>query len=192
MTIAVALSAVLISFMPFTAASDCNLVPNGLLNPPRREFKGAYRNATYAFSVVIPKGLVAYDAPDPHPHHGFGLILGRSRPRYIMVEGAANALDYSSPAQVAEQLLANGETDRVLVAPAATQAARLGTLEAVRVNARFRCQSSGAEYILIGVVALSPDREMVYQVVLYSWPETVRQDERVLDDLLRSWKQVAK
>src|SRR5207237_7799698 len=49
--------------------------------------EGRYSNFDYAYSVLVPKGMMAAGSPAPNPNHGFGIDLMHPTPGRQMRDG---------------------------------------------------------------------------------------------------------
>lgn len=160
-----------------------------LLNgAPRREYRGLYVNRVYKYAVIIPKGLVAYDGRDEANHQGFGLALAEPVKSYIFVGAEQNSLEYEAPRGAATQMLQWMLQDGKRVESETISESYLGTLNAVRLEAKYDCPGAMDQYVRLSIVALSPDRQFIYELELYSPADRYESDRAVLDQILRSWK----
>jgi hypothetical protein len=175
----------------FSQQSPCDLVPKALLQEPRMEYRGVYVNEAYFYSVLIPDSLVGYDQRTP-PHHGFGIPLGEEPQSYIYVGGEANAYDYEEPVDAALAHLRHVRRDNKAIRSATISEARLGQLPAVRIIISYDCPGSATRYVRSSTFALSPRKGWLYEVTLYSPSGRYERDQRVLDQILQSWKYAGK
>lgn len=67
-----------------------------------------------------------------------------------------------------------------------TETSRLGGLPAVRATVTYEC--SDIKYLLIDVIALSPDKATVFEVRLSTTPTYMEQDARFFDRFLSAWR----
>ena len=129
--------------------NDCNHFKELVKAPPRSryEYRGRYVNLSYEYSVVIPKGLTAYDGRDEPNHEGFWLAFSESPHSFILVRGEHNSLDYATSREAATKSLEflrqagkNVESEKI-------SEAHLGTLNAVRLEAIYTCPGSADRHL---------------------------------------------
>jgi hypothetical protein len=170
--------------------SDCNDFKKLLKVPPRSlyEYRSRYVNLSYEYTVVIPKGLTAYDGRDEPNHQGFWLALGKSPQSFIFVRGEPNSFEYATSRDAATKSLAflrqagkNVESEKI-------SEAHLGTLNAARLEAIYTCLGSADRHRLSAIVAISTDKRFLYELELYSPANRSESDRAVLDQIIKSWK----
>ncbi|HEY0324300.1 MAG TPA: hypothetical protein VGC66_25360 [Pyrinomonadaceae bacterium] len=171
-------------------AGKCNnFVFNKLLEgPPRSQYRGRYVNGSYQYSVVIPRGFIAYDVPDPANHHGFGLAFGKPSQSYIFVNGEYNSLEYNTPVEAAMRAVEYLRQDGAQVEPETITKSNLGTLDAAHLVVIYSCPGSSKQYVLSSIIALSADKGFLYQLEIYSPANQYERDKSVLDQIIKSWK----
>lgn len=162
-----------------------------LEGPPRTEFRGRYVNRPYRYSVVIPKGLTAYDVPDPANHHGFGIALGEVLQSFIFVEGEYNSAEYKTAREGARERIDLLRRDGGKIESQTISESHLGTLNAVRLELIYSCQGSADRYRLSSIFALSPSKGVLYTLEIYSPADRYDSDRAVLDRIMKSWKMLS-
>lgn len=171
--------------LPLAQGSDCALVPKGLLERPRAEFTGQYTNHVYGYSVVIPQGLRGFSSPPPAPQHGFGVPIGNEPRSYLMVSGSWNSLEYENVQRAADAEV-ESIRERHKVVSVDFRKARLDGLDARRVVIHYTCGTPPTEFVEDTTIAIAAGK--VLEVTLWTSQMKHREDERVLDAVLRSWK----
>lgn len=171
-------------------AADCKdfAFKDLLKGAPRYEYRGLYVNRAYEYSVKIPKGLTAYDGRDEANHQGFGLALSEPSQSYIFVRGEHNSLEYDAPREAATQMVEWLRQEGKKVESETISESHLGTLDAVLLVAIYTCPGSADRYILSSIMALSPDKRLIYELELYSPANRYKSDRAVLNRILKSWK----
>jgi hypothetical protein len=171
-------------------AGDCNdfVFKKLLEGPPRTEFRGRYVNWPYQYSVVIPKGIAAYDVPDPANHHGFGIALGEPLQSFIFVGGEYNSAEYKTPREAAMRAVGYLRQDGAQIESETISKSRLGTLNAARLVVMYTCPGSADRYVQSSIMALSPSKGFLYTIEIYSPSNRYESDELVLDQIIKSWK----
>ncbi len=165
----------------------CDFPPKELLGKPRMEYQGIYENHAYKYSVRIPDTFTGYDQPTP-PHHGFGIVIGEGRQSYISVNGEANSLGYDTSRDAAKRLVEYLRQDGKRVESVSIIDSHLGPLEASDLLVKYTCQTSTEQHVCSSLVALSPDKDVLYVITLYAPVSRYSNDRAVLDNLAASWK----
>ena len=168
-------------------AQGCNFPPKELTQGERREYRGAYENKAYGYSVVIPANLVGYGGVNPFYQHGFGILLGGEPQSYVFVNGEPNSLEFARPADAASQFLKYLSKDGKVESSKITES-QLGPSKAALLVATYTCPGSTQRYVGASLVAISPDKSNLYEVTLYARSDRFEQDRAVLDALAKSWK----
>jgi hypothetical protein len=171
-------------------AQGCNFSPKELTQGERREYRDAYENKAYGYSVVIPANLVGYDGVNPFYQHGFGMLLGAEPQSYVFVNGEPNSLEFARPVDAAAQFLKYLGKDGKVESSKITES-QLGPLKAALLVATYTCPGSTERYVRASLVAISPDKSNLYEVTLYARSDRFEQDRAVLDALAKSWKHLA-
>lgn len=169
-------------------SSPCDLVPKGLRQKPRSEWRGRYVNEVYWYSVSIPENLTGYDVAPPAPLHGFGIALGDSPQSYIFVDGASNSLEFDAPIDAALRELEYSRKRGKKIESATISGSHLGGLDAILLSMQYSCPGSNEVYAQASTFALSPDRNRIYEITLYSLLNRYDRDRKVLNQILKSWK----
>lgn len=169
-------------------AQGCNFTPKELKQGERREYRGAYENKAYGYSVVIPANLVGYDGVNPFYQHGFGILVGGEAQSYVFVNGEPNSLEFARPADAASQFLKYLGKDGNKVESSKITESQLGPLKAALLVATYTCPGSAERYVRASLVAISPDKSNLYEVTLYARSDRFEQDRAVLEALAKSWK----
>jgi len=185
---AVILAAAFLVSGPESKAQGCSFSPKELTQGERREYRGAYENKAYGYSVVIPANLVGYDGVNPFYQHGFGLLLGAEPQSYVFVNGEPNSLEFARPVDAASQFLKYLGKDGNKVESSKITESQLGSLKAALLVATYTCPGSTERHVMASLVAISPDKSNLYEVTLYAASDRFEQDRAVLDALAKSWK----
>lgn len=186
------LTAMICGFVAESQAQDCEFPPKELTHGPHREYRGLYENITYGYSVVIPMNLVGYDDENPFYQHGFGMILEPEPHSYIVVDGDKNSLEFARPFDAASRFLQYLSRRGGKVESSSITVSQLGQLKAARLVATFTCPGTTGQYVRASMVAISPDKDFLYEVTLYSRFDRFALDRATLDALVKSWKHLRK
>jgi len=173
----------------------CDFPPKELLERSPGEyleFHGKYANEWWGYSVVIPASTVGYDVADQPNHHGFGLILGDRQQGYINVYAEANSLEYKGARDRVDDLLSYLRQDGKKIIASRTIHSHLGGLNAIRLSVTYMCQESSERYRMVSMVALSPGKDVMYEVTLYSAASRYPSDCVVLEKVLKTWKYIGR
>jgi len=173
---------------PKTMAQYCNFPPKEIAQGQHREYRGAYENKTYGYSVAIPSDLVGYDGENPLYQQGFGILLGAEPQSYLFVNGEKNSLEFARPSDAALQLLTYLGKDGNTVESSKVTETQLGSLKAAFLVATYTCPGSTQRYTAASIVAISPDKSNLYEMTLYARSDRFEQDRAILDTLAKSWK----
>lgn len=173
---------------PECKAQDCNFPPKELTQGQHREYRNQYENKAYGYSVVIPTDLVGYDGVNPFYQQGFGIPLGVEPKSYVLVNGEPNSLEFGRPADAASRFLEYLRKHGSKVESSKITESQLGTLKSALLVATYTCPGSTERYVRASVVAISPDKSMLYEVTLFAQSGRFEQDRAVLDALVKSWK----
>jgi hypothetical protein len=126
-----------------------------------------------------------YDDPDAATHHGFGVVTGDKPKSYILVDGRANSLEYRTARQAGDQFVRYLRDEGKAIESVAVKRSRLGSLPAVQVVVTYTCRRM--QYIAASSFALSPKKDLEFQVTLYAEAKRFERDRVVFDQLLTSW-----
>jgi len=164
-----------------------NFPAPGFDAPENRHFVGEYRNPNYGFAVTIPKGFTGHDAPDPAPHHGFGVVLSWEPRVYIDFDGSYNANDLSLRA-TEERNLGYLRQDSASVQSVSSRAFKLGPLPARRQVVYHTCAGHQGVSVDDQVIALSRDKSITYTAWLMTTTSRYEKDLKLFEKFLRTWK----
>jgi hypothetical protein len=173
---------------PESKAQDCNFPPKELTQGQHREYRGQYENKAFGYSVVIPTDLVGYDGVNPFYQQGFGIPLGVEPKSYVLVNGEPNSLEFGRPADAVSRFLEYLRKHGSKVESSKITESQLGTLKSALLVATYTCPGSTERYVRASVVAISPDKSMLYEVTLFAPSGRFEQDRAVLDAMVKSWK----
>ena len=104
--------------------------------------EGRYSNFDYAYSVLVPKGMMGAMSPAPNPNHGFGIdlthptstswTLEKGWPKaYLWVDASYDSAEYGSPSVVIKNSLESLQEKHSRVRLVSRNPTRLGSLRAV-------------------------------------------------------------
>jgi hypothetical protein len=186
--LAVLVAAAFLASPPRLRSQDCNFPPKALAQGEHREYSGLYENQTYGYSVVLPADLIGYDTANPLYQHGFGIIFGTEPKSYIFVIGGPNSIEFTNPTDAAIRHVKYLRDRGNVVKSSMSAHSTLGTLKAGSLVATYSCSGTADRYVIASVVALSPDRSMLYEITLYARADHFKRDRTVLDALVKSWK----
>lgn len=153
--------------------------------------KGRYSNYDYAYSVLIPKGLIGLMSPPPFPNHGFGIDLSKPQRSYLWVDASyGDAPEGKSFDDAIKDNLdfvkGDGVTDIVLSQKISTNLSRL---RAVRFVIHYK--ASGIAMVRETVLAFrknGDDVAIVYSINLRTPTSRYSKDRRVIDELQKTWR----
>lgn len=154
----------------------------------RYEYRGRYVNWAYQYSVQIPKGLTGYDGRREARHNGFALALGNASQSVIFVSADPNSLEYNTPREAATRDIDFSRQRGKEIESQTITDSHLGTLDAVRLVVAYTCPGSADRRIESSVIALSANKEFIYELVMYSPADRYENDRAVLDQIMKSWK----
>lgn len=174
-------------FAAIAGATTCDAAPQAFQQEPGAGFQGTYANKAWGYSIMIPSGLVGSNN-SAGPQHGFGIVLGPGKQRYIYVNGEANSLELSDPADAAIKELEYLIQDKRKITSATITPVRLGRLRGVQLVVAYSCPVSTERHILASVFAIGPGGSPLYEVTLYSLANQYKNDRALLDQMLKSWK----
>ncbi len=161
--------------------------------PPRSryEYRGRYVNWAYGYSVRIPKGLTGYDGKDQARHSGFALALDKESQSVIFVSGDPNSVEYNMPREAATRDVEFLRQQGKKIESETIIESRLGTLDAVLLVVNYACPGSADRYVKSSVIALSPDKEFLYTLELYSPANRYESSRVALNEIVKSWKLIS-
>jgi hypothetical protein len=152
-----------------------------------------YENHQYEYSVMIPDGFRGFKAKPPAPDNGFFIPLTEGRSAKIDVDANYNTLEYKSVREAA-----SGENAWFVERCASglrtvSNPTTLGSMAAIFIEVSCMERGSSRSLVLDSVVALRPTNSdyittVVYSVSLISTQKRHRDDKRVYDRVVRSFK----
>ena len=169
----------------------CSAVPLPLLDEPRLRFSETYANETWGFALAIPHGMTAYGQTSP-PYHGVWFVLGDRPHGSVVVSGEANSLEFKTPRAAARDQLGMLRKEGKKIEANSLTASRLGVLSAARMETRYRCNGDPAKYVELYVVALSPHKGPLYDLVLTTTVDRLGEDRAIFEGILRNWKLIGR
>jgi len=174
-----------------SACDDLSSFKQLMAGPPqsRYEYRRRYTNLEYEYSVMIPHGLTAYDGRDEPRHNGFALPLGSEN--VIFVSGDPNSVEYKTPREAAKRDVEFLRQQGKIIESETISYSHLGTLDAVLLVVVYTCPGSTDRHIRSSVTALSADKESIYQVELHTPANRSESDRAVLDQLIKSWRNIS-
>ena len=154
---------------------------------------GHYQNSPYAYEVTIPQGLRGFKAKPPAPVHGIFIPLTEGQDAKIDVNAAYNTLEYHS---LPEASAGENEwfVERCTNSPrTVSKPATLGSMAAISTEISCVERRSGRSVVLDSIVAVGPAATdymmaVVYSVSLISTEKRHRDDAKVYDRVVRSFK----
>jgi hypothetical protein len=158
---------------------------------PRYEYRGQYVNRAYEYSVVIPKGIIAYDGRNETNHSGFGLALGERSQSFIFVRGEHNSLEYDTPREAATQAVEWMRQGGKEVESVTISESHLGELNSALLVVSYTCRGSLKHYKRSSLMALGPDKRFLYTLEIYGPADQYESDRTVLDKIIKSWKVIS-
>lgn len=172
---------------------DCSDFKELMKAPPesRYEYRGRYVNLSYQYSVVIPKGLIAYDGRHEPNHTGFWIALGKSPQSFILVRGDHNSLEYATSREAATKSLEFLRQAGKKIESEKISEVKLGTLNAIRLEVIYTCPGSSDRRLLTSIIAVRADKRFRYELELYSPINRHKLGQGVLSQIMKSWKPVS-
>ncbi len=167
--------------------AQCTSVSPTLMNGPVREYSGMYRNLSYGFSVVIPRGLSGLDAQNPDYQRGFTISFHNWRAN-LTVYSEANSLEYADARGAAVGDLDLWRQSNKAVLSSDLEPGELDGRPAETLRVRYRCPQNEAEYMWVETAALSADHGYVYTISWEGPSSEFDLDHVVIEQLKRSWK----
>ena len=159
-----------------------------------------YSNFDYAYSVLVPKGMMGAMSPAPNPNHGFGIdlmhptstswTLEKGCPEaYVWVDASYDSAEYGSPSVVIKNSLEWLQEKHSRVRLVSRSPTRLGSLRAVRFVIAY--EESGSSMIEDQIVAfrsqLGEVSDIVYTIELRTPVSRYSEDKRAVLQMQRSW-----
>lgn len=161
--------------------------PAPYLRPGQPAIVGTYRNRDLCYSVTVPAGLQGREG-NPETARGLGIEVQPAPVGFVYVGGSANSLDATSADEQAATIAKWVKEDAAQVLAVNRTATSLGGLNASRVTVEYRCADDDTVYIRTAVIALSPQRSVVYEVDLSSRREQYKEHERVFERVRQTFQ----
>jgi len=168
-----------------------------LAQAPAYDFiEGRYANFNYAYSVLVPKGMVGATSPAPLPQHGFGINLlkpssgslsekGGWPKAYLWVDGSYNSLMWNSFQDVINENLRWKKGKYNLVRLIRRDTTHLGRLPAVRFVTAYR--DAGEEMIEDQIISFRHQGDIIYSISLCTPESRYDEDKRWVVEMQRTW-----
>jgi hypothetical protein len=159
--------------------------------------EGRYVNFDYAYSVLVPRGMMAVmNSNPPNPNHGFGIDLMHptstawTMPKLsLWADASYDSAEYGSPNAMIKNNLEWLREKHTQVRLLSRSPARLGSLSAVRFVISY--VDSGEAMIEDQIVAfrsqLGEEGDIVYTIDLRTTVSRHKQDKRLVLEMQRSW-----
>jgi hypothetical protein len=173
------------SAMAQTRVEFCGLAPpSGFDQAPNRPHTGRYVNPTYGYALRIPAPLVAY-ADASGPERGVGIVLSWTPRSFVRIDASYDVFyDLTAAGVHRSDLNAIRVHDQLVTDESGT--ALLDGERAGRYLTRLRCSGDPSEHVI--EVILVVRRREVYRLQLQTSPERLQDDQRVLEQIARSWR----
>jgi len=162
--------------------------------------EGRYSNFDYAYSVLVPKGMMAAGSPAPNPNHGFGIDLMHPTSTswmthegwphaYLWVDASYDSAEYGTPTVVIKNSLDWLREKHIRVRLVSKTATHLARLRAVRFVIAY--EESGEAMIEDHTVAfrnqLGEGSDIVYTIELRTPASRYDRDKEPVVEMQRSW-----
>jgi hypothetical protein len=177
------------------AQTDGNKVP--ATDPYEIMVRSRYANFDYAYSVLVPRGMMGEMSPDGSPNHGFMVNLDHPTTvdwtvndtdlrNYLFINASYNSAEIPSiEADVAASLESlNEDHRRSLLEKSAT---RLGGLPAIHYTASY--EDRGEAMIQDEIVAFRTEQgaDIVYRIRLRTEASRYARDKSLVTEMQRSF-----
>jgi hypothetical protein len=159
---------------------------------------GRYSNFDYAYSVLVPEGMMGAMSPDGFPNHGFGIDLTnptttawtnqKGFPRaYVWVDGSYNSAELASLDAAVQQALEFLNEEYGHSRLLSKTPTRLGGLRAVRFVTSY--DKSGEATIEDEIIAFRTehDADIVYTIALTTPASRYARDKSLVTKMQKSW-----
>jgi len=156
--------------------------------------EGRYANFDYAYSVLVPKGMIGVGSPAPNPNHGFGINLinptsvSWTKAR-LWVDATYDSMEYGSPDDEMRSCLDWLREKHSKVRLISKTATRLGRMRAARFVVAY--EESGEAMIEDRVIAfrnqLGEDSDIIYSVDLITPASRYTLDKKSALEMQQSW-----
>ncbi len=158
--------------------------------------EGRYANFNYAYSVLLPRGMVGLTSPAPNPQHGFGINLLNPTSvswseqdgwpnAYLWVDGSYNAMMWNSFDDIIDEHLRWQKEKYHRVRLIRRDATRLGQLPAVRFVMTYG--DDGKEMVEDQVVSMRTQSDIIYSISLRTPLSRYGIDKRWVVEMQRTW-----
>ena len=154
---------------------------------------GDYQNHNYGYAVTIPGGLRGFKPKPPAPVHGIFIPLSEGQDAKIDMNANYNTLEYHSLSEAS-----TGENEwfveRCADSPRmVSKPTLLGSMAAISTKVSCNERGTRRSIVLDNVVAIRPTAAdymttVVYSVTLISTEKRHREDAKVYDCVVRSFK----
>lgn len=176
------------------------LEPKPVVHEDDFTVEGRYVNFDYAYSVLVPKGMMGAMSPAPNPNHGFGIdLMNPTSTSWTLEKGGSKACvwadasydsaEYGSPNVVIKNSLESLKEKHSRVRLVNRTATRLGNLRAVRFVIAY--EESDESMIEDQIVAfrsqLGEGSDIVYTIELRTLASHYYLDKLVALQMQRSW-----
>lgn len=177
----------ILAFSISTGDDNCGNFPaKGFDGPEMDKFTETYSNFVYGYSVKIPKGLVAYNAPAPAPQHGYGIVLSWEPRAYIYVDASYNSSDANNAKEIEDTHLKWLQEESAEIISIEKTRSRLGPLSARRYVAKRTCKK--LKGIFIEDMTMVLHEGIVYSAGLLTTQDRYLRDKAVLEEMLKTWR----
>lgn len=184
--------------LPLIKASAVNNVEPATAQDCSPAFVGRYSNYDYAYSVVVPKGMIGFGACVTN--HGFGINLLNPTSKiwtnqdtfpkaYLFADASYNAGDWESFDDAIKENVSYLEGDKATdITLSGKTTTRLAGLRAVRFIARYRI--SGEIMVSDTVLAFRKEKheEIVYTISLTTPLSRYDKDKEALIEMQKTWR----
>ncbi|MCI0489344.1 MAG: hypothetical protein L0229_22355 [Blastocatellia bacterium] len=153
---------------------------------------GRYDNYVYYFSLVIPRGLIGYSAPEPAPAHGVAILLSKKPDTWIYAGAHYNATFLESLDAALDQHLEWIKDKGTDIEVMKRERTFLNKLRAMRLAVRYKNKKTGRIRIEDEVIAFRPggtaNADIIYNITLYTTDDRYNDDITTFEHILKGWK----
>lgn len=167
-----------------------NVAPSSQAQSSGVSVKGRYSNYDYAYSVLVPQGIMAFRNQAPFPNHGISIDLSKSLQSYLWVDASYNAAEWASFNDAVsanlDYLKDEGAANIILEKQTSTH---LSQLRAVRFIVRYNL--SGKQIVQETVLAFRREKnkeEIVYAINLRTPIARYERGRVLIAELQRRWR----
>jgi len=182
-------------FVGISSASAVCGAPSFLNTEPTGIYRGRYENG-WGYEVYIPKGYrgTSYQDPDA-PQHGLWVVL--SPVTNIIFHGVTNSAiqdwtddePYDSIDYSIWNLLRIHRTATEIKSYEMHQS-KLGNYKGTKYIVKYTCPGSSDIFIQETIIAIGPEKEPVQDITLTTTQKRYKQDRRIFDRIVSSWRQI--